>query len=313
MRSHFATTSLENLDNRCIMSGELAALNPREVVVDQPIEKKIHTIRNVQVILDVDIAELYGIETKRLNEQVRRNASRFPADFMFQLTQEEFVHLRSHFATTSWSKRRSLPFAFTELGVSMLSSVLTSEVAIQANVQIMRAFAAMRRFLVSNAQVFQRLENLEYKLIATDQKVEKLYDKLEEGKLEPKQGIFFEGQIFDAYGFICSLIKQATREVILFDNYVDETVLTLLDKRGAGVSATIYSKQISQQLQLDLARHNAQYAPIDIKPFNKAHDRFLIIDDNVYHIGASLKDLGKKWFAFSLMNDITPQDLTSKI
>ena len=295
------------------MSEELKVLNPGEIVVDQPIEKKIYSIRNVQVILDVDIAELYVMETKRLNEQVRRNASRFPSDFMFQLTQEEFVHLRSQNATTSWSKRRSLPFAFTELGVSMLSSVLTSEVAIQTIVQIMRAFAAMRRFLVSNAQVFQRLESLEYRLMATDQKVEKLYGKLEEGKLEPKQGIFFEGQIFDAYSFVCSLIKQATREVVLFDNYVDETVLTLLDKRRAGVSATIYSKQISQQLQLDLARHNAQYAPIDIKPFNKAHDRFLIIDDNVYHLGASLKDLGKKWFAFSLMNDITPQNLTSKI
>lgn len=206
-----------------------------------------------------------------------------------------------------------MPNAFTELGVSMLSSVLSSEVAIQANVQIMRAFAAMRRFLVSNAQVFQRLQNLEYKQLATDQKVEKLYEKLEEGKLEPRQGIFFEGQIFDAYSFVCGLIKQATREVILFDNYVDETVLTLLDKRGFGVSATIYSKQISHQLQLDLTRHNAQYAPIDIKPFNKAHDRFLIIDYKIYHIGASLKDLGKKWFAFSLMNDITPRDLMEKI
>lgn len=195
----------------------------------------------------------------------------------------------------------------------MLSSVLTSEIAIQANVQIMRAFAAMRRFLVSNAQVFQRLENLEYKQIATDQKVEKLYEKLEEGKLKPRQGVFFEGQIFDAYSFVCGLIKQAAREVILFDNYVDETVLTLLDKRLAGVKATIYTKQVSQQLQLDLTRHNAQYAPIDIKPFNKAHDRFLIIDDRVYHIGASLKDLGKKWFAFSLMNDISSSDLVKKV
>ena len=140
-----------------------------------------------------------------------------------------------------------------------------------------------------------------------------LYEKLEEGKLEPKQGIFFEGQIFDAYSFVCNLIKQATQDVILFDNYVDETVLTLLDKRPAGVKATIFTKQISRQLQLDLSRHNAQYAPIDIKPFNKAHDRFLIVDDKVYHIGASLKDLGKKWFAFSLMNDIAPADLIAKV
>lgn len=245
------------------------AINPSSVLATEvatvPVENKIIVLRDTQVILDRDIAELYGIETKRLNEQVRRNASRFPDDFMFQLTREEFVHLRSQNATTNWSKRRSLPFAFTELGVSMLSSVLASEVAIQANVQIMRAFAAMRRFLVSNAQVFQRLENLEYKLIATNHKVEKLYDKLEEGKLEPKQGIFFEGQIFDAYSFVSSLIKQATREVILFDNYVDETVLTLLDKRVAGISATIYSKQISQQLQLDLARHSALRSKISAR------------------------------------------------
>ena len=291
----------------------MKVLNSGAVLIDQPVEKMIYTIRGVQVILDQDLAKLYGVETRRLNEQVKRNIGRFPGDFMFQLTSEEFKILKSQNATSSWGGRRKLPYAFTELGVSMLSSVLTSEVAIQANVQIMRAFAAMRRFLVSNAQVFQRLENLEYRQIATDQKVEKLYEKLEEGKLEPRQGVFFEGQIFDAYSFVCGLIKQATREVILFDNYVDETVLTLLDKRPAGVKATIYTKQVSQQLQLDLTRHNAQYAPIDIKPFNKAHDRFLIIDDKVYHIGASLKDLGKKWFAFSLMNDIAPADLIAKV
>ena len=295
------------------MSEELKALNSGAVLIDQPVEKMIYTIRGVQVILDQDLAKLYGVETRRLNEQVKRNIGRFPGDFMFQLTSEEFKILKSQNATSSWGGRRKLPYAFTELGVSMLSSVLTSEVAIQANVQIMRAFAAMRRFLVSNAQVFQRLENLEYRQIATDQKVEELYEKLEEGKLEPRQGVFFEGQIFDAYSFVCGLIKQATREVILFDNYVDETVLTLLDKRPAGVKATIYTKQVSQQLQLDLTRHNAQYAPIDIKPFNKAHDRFLIIDDKVYHIGASLKDLGKKWFAFSLMNDIASSDLVKKV
>ena len=295
------------------MSEELAVVNTGALVIDRPIEKMIYTVRGIQVILDQDLAKLYGVSTKRLNEQVKRNISRFPEDFMFQLTSEEFKILKSQNATSSWGGRRYAPNAFTELGVSMLSSALTTEIAIQANVQIMRAFAAMRRFLVSNAQVFQRLENLEYKQIATDQKVEKLYEKLEEGKLEPKQGIFFEGQIFDAYSFVSNLVKQASKEVILFDNYVDETVLTLLDKRPSGVNATIYTKQISQQLQLDLTRHNAQYAPIDIKPFNKAHDRFLIIDDKVYHIGASLKDLGKKWFAFSLMNDIAPADLIAKV
>ena len=281
--------------------------------VDQSVEKKIHTIRGIQVIIDTDIASLYGTSTKRLNEQVRRNASRFPVDFMFQLTKEERDCLRSHFATANWSKRRSLPYAFTELGVSMLSSVLTSEIAIQTNVRIMRVFASMRRFLVSNSQVFQRLDTLEYKIIATDEKVGKLYDKLEEGKLTPRQGIFFDGQIFDAYSFISGLIKQADREILLFDNYIDETVLVLLDKRNSGVSATIYTRQISSQLQLDIDRHNSQYNPIEIRPFNKAHDRFLVIDDTVYHFGASFKDLGKKWFAFSLMRDIKPQDLMAKL
>lgn len=295
------------------MSGESAVLNSGAIKIDPSIEKMIHSIRGIQVILDEDIARLYGVETRRLNEQVKRNIGRFPEDFMFQLTTEEFRILKSQNATSSWGGRRTPPYSFTELGISMLSSVLTSEVALQANIQIIRAFAAMRRFLVSNAQMFQRLDYLEYKLIATDQKVEKLYGKLEEGKLEPRQGIFFEGQVFDAYIFICSIIKQATREICLFDNYVDESVLTLLDKRETGVSATINSKHFSQQLQLDLARHNAQFTPINIKPFNKAHDRFLIIDDKVYHIGASLKDLGKRWFAFSLMNDITAQDLISMI
>ena len=295
------------------MGEGMTLISSDEVALTQPIEKMIYTIRGVQVILDADIASLYGVETRRLNERVKRNISRFPADFMFQLTNEECRILKSQFATSSWGGRRKLPYAFTEMGVSMLSGILTSDTAIQANVQIMRAFAAMRRFLVSNAQVFQRLENLEYKQIATDQKVEKLYEKLEEGKLEPKQGIFYEGQIFDAYSFVSSLIKKATREIILFDNYVDETVLTLLDKRCAGVKATIYTKQISRQLQLDLTRHNAQYPPIDINPFNKAHDRFLVIDDKVYHIGASLKDLGKKWFAFSLIKDISPVELIARV
>ena len=221
--------------------------------------------------------------------------------------------MRSQNAPANWSKRRSLPYAFTELGVSMLSSVLTSEIAIQTNVRIMRVFASMRRFLVSNSQVFQRLDTLEYKIIATDEKVGKLYDKLEEGKLTPRQGIFFDGQIFDAYSFISGLIKQADREILLFDNYIDETVLVLLDKRNSGVSATIYTRQISSQLQLDIDRHNSQYNPIEIRPFNKAHDRFLVIDDTVYHFGASFKDLGKKWFAFSLMRDIKPQDLMAKL
>ena len=279
----------------------------------QPIEQLIHTIRNTQVILDEDIARLYSVTTGHLNEKVKRNIGRFDYDFMFQLTSEEFSILRSQFATASWGGRRSLPFAFTELGVAMLSSVLTSKEAIEVNKQIMRAFSAMRRFLVSNAQIFQRLENLEYKLIATDEKVALLFDKIEEGKLEPRQGIFFDGQIYDAYEFICGLIKSTKTRIVLIDNYVDNTVLTMLDKRDTGVSATIYTQKISAQLRLDITKHNAQYAAIDVREFTKSHDRFLILDNQVYLIGASIKDLGKKWFAVSLMTETDPELLLSRL
>ena len=177
----------------------------------------------------------------------------------------------------------------------------------------MNAFVAMRHFLLSNAQVFQRLDRIEYKQLETDHKIEQIFDKLEERAVVPKQNIFYDGQIFDAYQFVSGLIKSAKTVIVLIDNYVDESVLTMLDKRDSSVKATIYTKQITSQFQLDVNKHNAQYAPISVQPFNKAHDRFLIIDDKVYHFGASLKDLGKKWFAVSLMQDLTPQDLISRI
>lgn len=277
------------------------------------IEHLIYTIRNTQVILDEDIAKLYNVTTGHLNEKVKRNLDRFDYDFMFQLTSEEFAILKSQIAISSWGGRRKLPFAFTELGVAMLSSILTSKEAIEVNKQIMRAFSAMRRFLVSNAQVFQRLDNLEYKLLATNEKVALLYERIEEGKLKPRQGIFFNGQIYDAYEFICGLIKSAKTRIVLIDNYVDETVLTMLDKREPGVWATIYTQKISAQFQLDITKHNAQYPAIDVKEFTKSHDRFLILDNQVYLIGASLKDLGKKWFAVALMSETEPETLLSKL
>lgn len=195
----------------------------------------------------------------------------------------------------------------------MLASVLHSEEAIEMSIRIMDAFVSMRHFLLANAQVFQRLERIEYKQLEADHRIEELFNKIDERSVSPKQGIFFDGQIYDAYEFVCDLIKSAKARLILIDNYVDETVLTMLAKRVDGIPAIIYTSQLSPQLKLDLAKHNAQYSPIEIKPFNKAHDRFLIIDDKVYHIGASLKDLGKKWFAFSLMNDLTPEELISRL
>ena len=279
------------------------------------VENRIFTLRGEQVILDSDLAKLYSTETKRFNEQVQRNINRFPATFMFQLTKEEWASLRSQIATINGRgrHRKYLPYAFTEHGVIMAAAILKSEIADKASVKVVEAFVAMRRFLSANSQVFQRLETIEYKLLESDQKFEDIYSKLEEKSLKPQQGIFFDGQVYDAYQLICELIKSATSRIILIDNYVDESVLTMLDKRPAGVSASIYTQKISQQLSLDIAKHDAQYPPIPVQVFSKSHDRFLIIDDRVYHVGASIKDLGKKWFAILEMKDQNPDELISRL
>lgn len=283
------------------------------------IQPMIKVIRGQQVMLDSDLSALYGVETRRLNEQVKRNIERFPDDFMFQLRKEELDNLMSQNATSSWGGTRKLPYAFTEQGIAMLSSVLKSQTAVEVNIRIMRAFIAMRRFIATNAQLFQRLETIEYHQLemkqhqeVTDRRIDKVFKRLDTD-IPPMQGIFYDGQVFDAYRFVSDLIRKAKQSIVLIDNYVDDTVLTLLDKRSEGVSATIYTQRVSSQFQLDVDRHNSQYPLIEIKRFNKAHDRFLLIDNEVYHIGASIKDLGKKWFWFTLMRDITATELIKKI
>ena len=287
-------------------NGELVTNRDQLVVVDN-IEPLIKVIRGQQVMLDKDLAMLYGVEAKVLNQAVKRNVERFPNDFRFQLTKEEC--LRSQIVTLNEKQGQHLkymPYAFTEQGVAMLSSVLRSQTAIEVNIQIMRAFVSMRHFMVNNASVFSRLETIEYHQLEmqqhqqeTDKRIDEVFRRLDEGNAKPKQGVFYNGQIYDAYTFVSDLIKSAKKRIVLIDNYVDETVLTLLDKRDNNVSAIIYTQQISRQFQLDIDRHNAQYAPIDVETFRLSHDRFLCIDDDVYHIGASIKDLGKKWFGFS--------------
>lgn len=277
------------------------------------IEELIYVVRGQKVMIDSDLAMLYGEETKYLKRSVRAHIKRFPDDFMFELTKEEVASLRCKNSTIN--KRggnRYPPYAFTKNGIAMLSSVLNSETAIDANIYIMRAFTKSYDFPPSSSDVSQRIANIEHHQIETDKRIDEVFKRLD-AHTPATQGIFFEGQIFDAYQFVCELVRKAKKSIVLIDNYVDETVLTLLDKRESGVIATIYTQHFSQQLQLDIARHNAQYPPIDVKPFNRAHDRFLLIDDEVYHIGASIKDLGKKWFAFTLMRDITSQELLDKI
>ena len=299
----------------------------QQLPVENNVESLIRVIRGQQVMLDRDLAELYGVETRRLNEQVKRNIERFPEDFMFQLTSNEFDNLKSQIAISSWGGVRKLPYAFTEQGVAMLSGVLKSSTAVEANIRIMRAFVSMRHFMVNNAAIFQRLETIEFnqlesnkvqaKILAhqevQDHRIDEIFRRLDEGMYKPKQGIFFDNQIYDAYSFVSELVKSAKQRIILIDNYVDESVLTLLDKREDTVSAIIYTQQISRQLRLDIDRHNSQYPPIEISVFRRSHDRFLCIDDTVYHVGASIKDLGKKWFAFSKMEDFKPEELVAKI
>ena len=277
-----------------------------EIVKQQHIESKIVMLRDVQVILDKDLASFYEVKPIRLREQVKRNPNRFPPDFVFQLTENEVDSLVSQNAIPSkQSLGGHLPYVFTEQGVAAVAGVLKSEKAAEVSITIARAFVPMRKFLFQNASVFQRLDRIELKQIQTDEKFERIFKALESGQATPDMGIFFDGQVFDAYTFAVNLIKSATQSIVLIDNYIDESVLTLLSKRNIGVSASIYTKEINKALQLDVKKHNAQYPSIEIKTFANSHDRFLIIDHKeLYHIGASLKDLGKKWFAFSRMDSL---------
>ncbi|OOB84215.1 ORF6N domain-containing protein [Flavobacterium columnare] len=277
----------------------------KAIISKQEIENQIYTVRDQQVMLDSYLARIYQVETKNLNKAVKRNTERFPASFCFQLTEEEVENLRFQFGTSSlnYGGRRYLPYVFTEQGIAMLSAVLRSEIAIKVSIEIMNAFVEMRRMLISNASLFHRLDKIELKQLEADQKFEEIFKALESHKLHSEKGIFYNGQVFDAYTFVSDIIRSAKSSIILLDNYVDDTVLTLLGKRNDNVTVTIYTKSISNQLRLDLQRYNSQYLPIEIEVFSDAHDRFMIIDNvELYHIGASLKDLGKKWFAFSRMD-----------
>jgi len=277
------------------------------IISRKEIENRIYNIRGQQVMLDSDLAGIYQVETKVFNQAVKRNAERFPENFRFQLTQDEFdtINLRSQIVTSSlnYGGRRYLPYVFSEQGIAMLSAILRSEVAVKVSIEIMNAFVEMRKILISNASLFHRLDKIEIKQLEADQKFEEIFKAMGSDKLHSEKGIFYNGQIFDAYTFVSDIIRSAKSSIILLDNYVDDTVLTLLGKRNNNITATIYTKNISNQLRLDVQRYNSQYPPIEIEFFSDAHDRFLIIDDtDLYHIGASLKDLGKKWFAFSRMD-----------
>lgn len=277
------------------------------------IEDKILIIRGQQVMIDRDLAELYGVETKRLNEQVRRNIERFPEHFMFQLTKEETLLIdtrsKSQFATLNakgnfrGTNVKKLPYAFTEQGVAMLSAVLKSDTAIQTSIMIMEAFVALRHFLQNNSEIFTEINYLKRHVVESDKRIDELFDRMDRYKIEYRQGIFFKGQIFDAYAKFESFIAEAEKEIVLIDNYVDLSVLERLTKKQKDVKVTIYTHPKTEISALDIQKFNEQYPSVTLRYTENIHDRFLIIDNKIlYHIGASLKDLAKKCFGFEIMD-----------
>lgn len=274
----------------------------------QPIQNCIYTMRGVQVMLDADLAEIYGVETRVFNQAVKRNARRFPSRFMFELTEEDWQNLKSQFVMSSGhGGRRSRPKVFTEQGVSMLSTVLKSDTAIEVSIRLMDAFVEMRKYIGQQLSLDQRLTELEKQHLTfqtdTNTRFDEMLRALDSHANLPNEGVFFDGQIFDAHAFVADLVRSASRSIRLVDSYIDDTVFALLTKRKDGVSATIYVGKFGDALKLDLAKYNAQYPPIEIVRVPKVHDRFLIIDDEqLYHIGASIKDLGRQLFAFSRMD-----------
>lgn len=270
------------------------------------IENRIVTIRGIQVMMDRDLAEMYQTETRALKQAVKRNSERFPDDFIFTLSEDEIAWMVSQAVIPSKSYfGGAAPFVFTEQGVAMLASVIKTPTAVAISLKIIRAFVEMRKLLLGNAGLFQRLDKVELKQIEADQKFERIFKALESKDL-PEKGIFFDGQVYDAYTFMAGLIRKAEKSIVLIDNYIDDTVFTLFAKREKGVALTCYTKNIGKQLKLDAEKHNSQYPTLILKELTTAHDRFLVIDDReLYHIGASLKDLGKKWFAFSKMDTET--------
>lgn len=291
-------------------SGDNLVVN-EETFSQSDIEKMIITIRGVQVMIDRDLASVYRVEVKQMNRQVKRNLARFPEDFMFQLTKDEYDSLKCQNGTsnTRGGDRRALPYAFTQQGIGMLSGILRSDIAIETNIRIMRAFVVMQRYIVSNAQVFQRLDRMELQQLKdrqwmrqTDNKIVAILNKIEEKspQLLPEQ-IFQTGCVWDAWAYVSDLVRSAKRRIVLIDNFVDDRVLSMLDKRADCVSATIHSRYYGQ-FQVDLKKHNEQYTPINFVQLpHRNHDRFLIIDDKVYFMGASLKDMGTGLCAITAM------------
>lgn len=280
------------------------------------IKNLIYTVRGKQVMLDSDVAMLYHCETKYVNRVVKRNIERFPEEFCFQLKEIELKDLRCQFVTSSlfgnYGGRRYLPYVFTEQGIAMLSALLRTDIAIKASINIMKAFIEMRTFINQNGQIFERLTNVEYKLLEHDKNFDLVFNELQKNKNDEfKEKIFFEGQIYDAYSLIVKLIKSAKQKITIIDNYIDDSILEMLTKKNKNVEVVILTSNNCKITKLDIEKFNKEYPKLKLAKTNIFHDRFIVIDNcEVYHCGASLKDLGKKCFAIMKMEEI---DLIKKI
>ena len=278
-------------------------------ISNEKIKELIYTIRGKQVMLDSDVAMLYQYTTKNINKAVKRNIDRFPEDFCFQLTENEFQNLRFQIGTLNKKvnngevTRKYLPYVFTEQGISMLSGVLKNEIAAKVSVSIVRAFVEMRRFLNVNGQLFERITNIEYKLLEHDKKFNEVFNQLQQEE-NIKQKIFFEGQIYDAYSLIIDIIKKADRKILIIDNYIDDNILKMLAKKKKNVEVTMVTSDKSNIEKIDIQKFNKEYPILKLAKTNKFHDRFIVIDnDEMYHLGASIKDLGKKCFGINRIED----------
>ena len=296
----------------------------KDDISNEEIKNLIYTIRGKQVMLDSDVAMLYHYQTKRINEAVKRNKERFPENFCFQLTTEESKNIKmpnvvlnlknennwSQFATSSKSEnikhrgKKYLPYVFTEQGIAMLSGLLKNDIAVQVSINIMNAFVEMRKFLIQNGQIFERLTNIEYKLLEHDKKFNEVFNQLQVEE-NIKQKIFFEGQIYDAYSLIIDIIKKANKKILIIDNYIDDSVFKMLTKKNNNVEVVILTSDKSNIQQIDIQKFNKEYPILKVAKTNKFHDRFIIIDnEEMYHLGASIKDLGKKCFGINKIEDV---------
>lgn len=291
--------------------------NTLELVTTEQIQNLIYVVHNKQVMMDSDLAMLYQVETGNLNKAMKRNKARFPEDFCFQLTKEEYENLKIQNGISSENEhggRRKMPYIYTEQGIAMLSAVLRSDVAIQVSIRIMKIFAEMRRYMAQGAFLYERVNNLEVRQIESNRKIEELEEKTEKrfeevfdyisNHAESEQRIFFDGQIYDAFSLIVSLIQKAKKTIFLVDGYIDIVTLDLLSKKKKGVAVTIYTHQKTKLNQTDINKFNSQYPTLTVRKTEAFHDRFLVIDDTiVYHIGASIKDAGGKCFGITLIRD----------